>query len=346
MHDYDKTSKWLIQHHGDSILRLAGVRDVVAWRPLQAELVQPRQLPDGLLEVRCAGQAEPDLYLLELATYPERRLRDQVLGDVALAYLDRLELPEVVVLVLHPKGTLRATGGVALSSRRGWTKWAARWRVVELWTLAAADLLALGDVGVVPWVPLARIDGPPEPVIRQCRDRIDRDAPANEHANLLAVTQILAKLRYNDPRLLTILGGTRAMNESEVVRELLGPFFDKRVAKEVKERVAKEVKERVAKEVKERVAKEVKERVATEVKERVAKEVKERVATEVKERVAKERRDRSQRILLRFLRARFGPVPPETRAAVQAVEDETRLDALIDLAAQCPDLDAFRTRLS
>jgi hypothetical protein len=30
MHEYDKTSKWLIQHHGDSILRLAGVRDITA----------------------------------------------------------------------------------------------------------------------------------------------------------------------------------------------------------------------------------------------------------------------------------------------------------------------------
>jgi hypothetical protein len=31
-HQYDKSSKWLIQHYGDSILRLAGVRDFVAWR--------------------------------------------------------------------------------------------------------------------------------------------------------------------------------------------------------------------------------------------------------------------------------------------------------------------------
>jgi len=50
MHEYDKSSKWLIQHHGDSILRLGGVRDIVAWRPLQAELVQSRRLPDGFIE--------------------------------------------------------------------------------------------------------------------------------------------------------------------------------------------------------------------------------------------------------------------------------------------------------
>jgi hypothetical protein len=63
-HQYDKSSKWLIQHYGDSILRLAGVRDFVAWRPLAAELVQSRRLPDGLIEVRRRGQTEQDLYII------------------------------------------------------------------------------------------------------------------------------------------------------------------------------------------------------------------------------------------------------------------------------------------
>ena len=62
MAEYDKSSKWLIQHHGDSILRLAQVRDIESWWALQAELVQPRQLPDGLLEARIRGQAEPHLF--------------------------------------------------------------------------------------------------------------------------------------------------------------------------------------------------------------------------------------------------------------------------------------------
>jgi len=44
---YDRSSKWLIQHHGDSMLRLAGVKNTQAWRPAQAEVVQPRRLPDG-----------------------------------------------------------------------------------------------------------------------------------------------------------------------------------------------------------------------------------------------------------------------------------------------------------
>jgi len=38
---------------------------IEAWRPAQAELVQPRQLPDGLLEVRLQGEPQDDLFLLE-----------------------------------------------------------------------------------------------------------------------------------------------------------------------------------------------------------------------------------------------------------------------------------------
>jgi hypothetical protein len=218
---YDRTSKWLIQHHGDSILRLGGLRGPFSWRPLQAEMVQPRQLPDGLLEVQPAGQANADLYILEIATYPDRRLVDQVLRDMALVYLDRQVLPEVLALILHPKGQLQATASVPLHSPQGWTEWQVRWRVVELWKLAAADLLAAQDVGLVPWVPLTSFDGPPEPVLQQCRERIDQHALANERENLLVVTQVLTQLRYNDPGLLAIFGGSRVMIESPLIQELL-----------------------------------------------------------------------------------------------------------------------------
>jgi hypothetical protein len=220
MHEYDKSSKWLIQHHGDSILRLAGVRDIVSWQPLPAELVQSRRLPDGLIEVRLHGQTEPDLYVLEIATYPEARVVDQVVDDTALVYLDRRVLPEVVVLFLHPKGNVKAAGAANFRSRQGWTRWQLTWRIAKLWEVPAKDLLAAGDVGLIPWVPLAQFDGPPEPILRQCRARIDRDAPPNEHENLLAVTQLLTGLRYNDPRLFQILGGRKAMIESPVLQEL------------------------------------------------------------------------------------------------------------------------------
>jgi hypothetical protein len=106
MHGYDKSSKWLIQHFADSILCLAGVRGILSWRPLRADFVQPRRHPDGFVEVQRLGQAKPDLYVLEVATYPEASVAHQLLADAAMVYLDRKVLPEVVVLFLHRGGNV------------------------------------------------------------------------------------------------------------------------------------------------------------------------------------------------------------------------------------------------
>ena len=56
--------------------------------------------------------------------------------------------------------------------------------------------------------------------------------------------------------------------------------------------------------------------------------------------------ERVHKAILRFLAARFGSVPPEIEVAVRAIQDEARLDLLVDWAALCPDLEAFRTRLA
>jgi hypothetical protein len=219
--DYDRSSKWMIQHHGDSILRLGRIGGVKSWRSLQADLVQPRRLPDGLLEVFFEDQTEAALFILELATYPEPRVLQQVLRDSMLVFLDRDKLPEMLTLVLHPRGNFRITGTAEFQSQRGLSQWLAKWRVVELWTLPAEELLAANDIGLIPWVPLTQFQGPPEPVLQQCRERIDQHAAAEERANLLVVTQVLTRLRYNDPQLLTILGGSRIMIESPLIQEIV-----------------------------------------------------------------------------------------------------------------------------
>jgi len=88
---------------------------------------------------------------------------------------------------------------------------------LQLWEIPAEELLAASDVGLIPRVPLTQFDGPPEPIVRQCRARIDRDAPPDEHENLLAVTQFLARLRYHGPKLFQLLGGRKAMIESPLL---------------------------------------------------------------------------------------------------------------------------------
>ena len=96
------------------------------------------------------------------------------------------------------------------------------WRVVELWKLPAADLLDADDVGLLPLVPLADFDGPLEPILEECRDRIEREAPEDERENLRVVTHFLAGLKYNEPRLFEKLGGDRAMMQtgSPLLREM------------------------------------------------------------------------------------------------------------------------------
>ena len=220
-HEFDKSSKWLIQKHGNGILYLGGVRNVRSWRPLQAELVQPRRLPDGLLEVYFHGRQSPDFFLLEVATYPEKRVLNQALNDLTLAYHQLQVLPELLTVILNPKGGFKVWGKHELVSRLQWSRFTCRWKVVELWKLAADDLLATGNVGLVPWVPLTHFSGPPEPILEQCRLRIDQQALPQERDNLLVVSQILAHLRYNDSRLLAILGGKRVMIESPLIQEIV-----------------------------------------------------------------------------------------------------------------------------
>ena len=57
-------------------------------------------------------------------------------------------------------------------------------------------------------------------LFQQCRARIDEEAPPEERENLLAVTQVLAGLRYNEVGLFQLLGGRNAMIESPVLQEL------------------------------------------------------------------------------------------------------------------------------
>jgi hypothetical protein len=55
--------------------------------------------------------------------------------------------------------------------------------------------------------------------------------------------------------------------------------------------------------------------------------------------------ERSHKQILRFLRNRFGPVPPELEADVRSILDETVLDAAVDLATFSPDLEHFGAEL-
>src|SRR5437764_1280441 len=126
---YNRASKWQVTHHSESMLRLAGISDVVECRALANEIVQPRKLPDGLLEAKRAGEATPALYVMEVSAYPVRRIVDQPIDDAVLVYASQHVLPEVVVFVLRPRGRYRVPQTQTLRSRQGWAEWRLRWKV-------------------------------------------------------------------------------------------------------------------------------------------------------------------------------------------------------------------------
>jgi hypothetical protein len=217
---FDPSSHWMLEKHGASLLYLAGARGVLSCQARKGEVVQPRKYPDGLLEVRFARKGKPSLVLVEIATYPEERVVKQMQDDIRLVRQVRGILPEAVVICLSPRGNYRVPQQASETSTRGWTGETLSWKVVELWTLSAEELLEAPDIGVVVWACLARFEGPPEVLLQRCRTRIDREG-GKHRENLLAVAQVLARLHFDKPEWLEILGGSKVMIESPLIQEIV-----------------------------------------------------------------------------------------------------------------------------
>jgi hypothetical protein len=219
------SSKWLLHNQGKGALLVGGLKKVRRIEPMPGEIVQSRKLPDGLLRAFLHGEREPHHVLVEVATYAEKRALKQALDDLAAAYSALGHLPELLMLVLCPKGTLRIGGQHEMRSPLGLARLQAEWKLVELWTLPAEDFLTAGDVGVVPWVPLMHFDGPPESLLERCAEKIEREAHPKDRADLLAVSQVLSELRFPNPELLSLLGGQETMIESPLLKKMRAGVF-------------------------------------------------------------------------------------------------------------------------
>lgn len=210
--DKDRGGKFLLGFNPGALLKLANVSGFTKCVSVQSESVAPRQLPDGLLEVTFAGRSDPDPFLIEIETYPGQDAALQLAADITTVELVRGVVPDAILLVLHPKGQATTPREDLRDSRHKTVTRTTRWRVIELWMLNAADLFAMNEVGVIPWVPLTRFPGPPEELVRECRERIDAQAPARDHDALLVVTQIMTNLAFpNNKALLDLLIGDRSM---------------------------------------------------------------------------------------------------------------------------------------
>ncbi len=138
-----------------------------------------------------------------------------------MAFLEFKKLPEVITIILKPRGIYEVEGMAELVSFRAKSRLRWSWEVIELWKIKANELLEQRDVGVLPWIALTEIEGDPEPVFRECRRRIEVDASPDQVANMLAVTWVFAGSRYDSTGWLhQLFGGRQAMLESSVLRDL------------------------------------------------------------------------------------------------------------------------------
>jgi hypothetical protein len=162
----DRSGNWIIERHGDSLLRMARITNFVSWQPAHSVLTFPKQIPDGLLDVFFPGKAKPDPFLIEIESYPDAETIEQVRRDLAMVLLTRGVVPDIILLVLRPKGK---QPNQLVSSAHGLTEFSLKIHVIHLWQVPAEELLATKDVGLIPWVPLAQFDGPAERLLERCR---------------------------------------------------------------------------------------------------------------------------------------------------------------------------------
>ncbi len=216
----DISGKLLVQLFGGAFLNLSGHGGFTSWRPGPTEIVSSRRVLDGLIEATYPGSPEPVPYIVEIESYPDRDNDRQVLEAVMAVCLSRRVVPEGISLVLARKGNVQPREAWELRSPSGEVALAGRWRTIRMWELEAEDLFAMNDVGVVPWIPLTHTTATPTELITRCREAIDAKAPAAVRDNMLAVTHVMARINYNDPGILKILGGSKMTIESPAFDEV------------------------------------------------------------------------------------------------------------------------------
>src|SRR4029077_12442366 len=67
----DRSANWILEYHGDSVLRLAKIGAFTSWHSAHSVLSFPKQLPDGLLDVSFPGRSVADPFLVEIETFPQ-----------------------------------------------------------------------------------------------------------------------------------------------------------------------------------------------------------------------------------------------------------------------------------
>ena len=313
----DKGTRWLIRNCTGSLLHRLRGRRVLRWEAPEPSLLHLERTPDGLLQALFEGETEPRPVLVEVTTYPKSDLARQCLEDICLARVALKQLPEVVVLVLSQRGLLVTPNRASETRADGTTSLTAAWTVLHAWEFTADALLQAQDPEEAPWAVLADYGtATPEEVVRRTRAVIERHPDATQQQKLLAATQALLRVRYNDPGLLELLGGRQVMLESPLIAELAEEWHGAELRQKVAEARAEA-------------------RAEAQAEARAEAQAEARAATV----------ETKAEAVSRVLRVRFQHVHTDVDEALRRERNLARLDQLMDTAVTCTDMVEFRARL-
>ncbi len=220
MGGFDATTKFLIEAHTADWLALAGVP--TGGRPprvVDADLSTVASVPDKLIRVGSGRRAMA--VQVEFQSARDADLDERVLAYNVLARRrHRVPVRSVVFLLRPAAGPPGVRGSVRWAEASG-ARLPFDYDLVRVWQLPAEQLLAAG-IGTLPLAPVAAVGRTAvRSVIGQVRDRLDREVPAPQAAELMHATRILTGLRYNRAEVQDLFRGVQHMRESSYYQEIL-----------------------------------------------------------------------------------------------------------------------------
>ncbi len=212
---FDVSCKHLLRCYPEHVLGLLRLPGEVVWGgALQSEVAAPPQVADAVARIRWNGVEY--LVHLEFETRAKRILPQRMFWyNGTLSAKHRLPVYSVAVCLTprrHPLPEAFETvypNGQRLRLEYG---------VVRVWEEDAHATLARGALGVLPFVPL--MHGADASTVREAVRRMTRGEPrAEERRELLAVTYLLAGLRFPERVLSSILRRSK-MRDSVTYRSI------------------------------------------------------------------------------------------------------------------------------
>ena len=164
----DPMTNWIVAHYARPLLLLAGTDPGSVVRAGHPRMSQTSRTPDSLAEWNFDERGVPrSRRLLEIATYGETRIVQQVLDDLALSWLTFRKLLSTVVYVLQPHSEEGLATEATLTSDEGDTRLHAEWRVIKVFDMDVEEIFAFEEAGLAPFAFFARSHLSPEELGRR-----------------------------------------------------------------------------------------------------------------------------------------------------------------------------------